>query len=137
MLLGQVPSVEPFCAPFLVHPNPRLWMRWLEPDRADAELEIAWAPRDEPSPTAYVLAHAMMPDRWGAWRLWRVVQAQGVLELLLAGPTGPDGRASEVLSLPVCADLSDRCVEHGLSVDPFPEQYLYPQPRRSRVRSSH
>ena len=37
LLLGQVPTL----APFRGLRGARLWMRWLEPDRDDAQIEIA------------------------------------------------------------------------------------------------
>ena len=42
-LAGQVPALAPFRA---LAPDTRLWMRWVEPDRDDATLEIAAAAPD-------------------------------------------------------------------------------------------
>ena len=71
LLLGQVPSL----APFRGLRGARLWMRWVEPDLDDAQIEIAAeGSRDERPCTARVLARASVPDRAGAWAL---VQACG------------------------------------------------------------
>ena len=121
MILGQAPCIERFRA---LPPDTRLWMRWFEPDRDDAQIQIAASDAgDERAPTARVLARACVPDRMGAWALYRVAEAQGVVDLLLAGATPPDGSPSEVLHRLVCADLSHRSQELGLSVDPFPGRY--------------
>ena len=109
MLLGQVPTLDPFRA---LSSDTRLWMRLAEPDRDDAQIEIAWASMDAPSTAARVIARARGPDRWGAWALFRVAQVQGMVDLSLAGPASCDGRA-EVLHLRVCADVSQN--EPGLS----------------------
>ena len=107
LLLGQVPCLAPFRAVL----GARLWMRWreLEPDHDldRVQIEIAWASWDAPSSTAGVIARARVPDRSGAWALFRVAQAQGVVDLFLAGPASCEGRA-EVLHLLVCADVSQR-----------------------------
>ena len=123
MLLGQVPCLSRFRT---LSPDTRLWMRWFEPDRDDAQIVIAATDADaddERALTARVLARGCVRDRMGAWDLYRVAQAQGVVDLLLAGPTAPDGSLSEVLHLLVCADLSQRAEDFGLSVDPFPGRY--------------
>ena len=49
--------------------------------------------------------------------LYRLAQVQGMVDLLLAGATSPDGKPSEVLHLLVCADRSQRSEVLGLSVD--------------------
>ena len=118
--MGRVPCIEPFRG--ALPPDIRLWMRWVESDRDNAQLEIASAPWDGPSYAAQVMARAVMPDRRDAWMLWRVAQVQGILDLFLAGP---DGGASEVLHLLVFANLSDLSAELGLSVVPFPGEYRY------------
>ena len=118
LLLGQVPSL----APFRGLRGARLWMRWVEPDLDDAQIEIAAeGSRDERPCTARVLARASVPDRAGAWALYRLAEAQGLVDLLLAGP---DASPQEALRLLVCADLSQRSSDLGLSVDPFPRRYL-------------
>ena len=61
----------------------------------------------------------MTPDRWGAWALFRVAQAQGVVDLLLAGPALRDGSRSDVLHLLVCGDVTVRSDPSGLTVAPF------------------
>ena len=119
LLLGQVPTLDPFLA---LSSYTRLWMRWAEPDRDDPEIEIAWASMDAPSSMARVIARARVPDRWGAWALFRVAQVQGVVDLFLAEPASCDGRA-EVLHLLLCVDLSRCSEDFGLSVDPFPGRY--------------
>ena len=96
IMLGQVPCLEPFRT---LPADTRLWLRWFEPDRADAEMVIASSVGDESAPTARVLARACVPDRRGAWALFRVAQAQGVVDLALAGPTTADGSSPEVLHL--------------------------------------
>ena len=109
MLLGQVPTLDPFRAVFA---DNRLWMRWAEPDRDDAQIEIASASMDAPSSSARVIARARVPDRWGAWALFRIAQVQGMVDLWLAGPTAADGSSPEVVRLPVYADVSQ--AEPGL-----------------------
>ena len=121
MLIGQVPMLDPFRA---LPPDARLWMRWVEPDLDDAQIEIAAeTSRDEGACTARVLARAYVPDRMGAWALYRLAETQGLLDLLLAGSDTPDASPQEVLHLLVCADLSQRSADLGLSVDPFPPRY--------------
>ena len=111
IMLGQVPCLEPFRT---LPPDTRLWLRWFEPDRDDAQIEIAVSDKDDEAVTcARVLARACVPDRRGAWALFRVAQAQGVVDLALAGPTTVDGEASDVLHLFVCADVSQRSQEFG------------------------
>ena len=120
LLLGQVPALDPFLA---LSPDTRLWLRWFEPDRDDAQIQIASSVGDERACTAHVLARASVPDRMGAWALFRLAEAQGLVDLLLAGPTAADGSPSEVLHLLVCADVSQRSEGLGLSVDPFSGRY--------------
>ena len=85
IMLGQVPCIEPFRT---LSPDTRLWMRWFERDRDDAQIEIAVSDADnEAVSCARVLARACVPERRGAWALFRVAQAQGVVDLALAGPT--------------------------------------------------
>ena len=62
MLLGQVPCLEPFRD---LPADAHLWMRWVEPDHADAEIEIASISGEEPAPEARVLARGAVLDRWG------------------------------------------------------------------------
>ena len=121
LLLGQVPCLAPFRSVL----GARLWMRWREPDRDDAQIEIAVEiSRDEGSCVARVLARASLPDRWGGWALYRLAGAQGVVDLMLAGSDAPAGSRQEVLHLLVCVDLS-RCSEDlGLSPNPFPHRYV-------------
>ena len=96
MLLGQVPCLDAFRA---LSPDVRVWLRWLEPDRADAEIEIAWASGEEPASGARVLARGAVLDRWGGWGLFRVAQAQGWVDVLLAGTGAPAGAPEEFLHL--------------------------------------
>ena len=110
IMLGQVPCLDPFRT---LPADTRLWLRWIEPNRADAEIVIASSVGDESAPTARVLARACVPDRWGAWALFRVAQVQGVVDLRLAGPTTADGSSPEVLHLFVCADVSQHSQEFG------------------------
>ena len=120
LLLGQVPSL----AAFRGLRGARHWMRWVEPDRDDAQIEIdAQTSRDEAPCTARVLARAAMPDRMGAWALYRLAEVQGRVDLLLAGSDAPDASPQEFLHLLVCANLSQRSSDLGLSVDPFPRRY--------------
>ena len=99
-------------------------MRWVETDLDDAQIEIAAeTSRDEGACTARVVARAAITDRKGAWPLYRVAEVQGLLELLLAGSDAPVGSPQEVLHLLVCANLSQRSADLGLSVDPFPRRY--------------
>ena len=121
LLLGQVPTLSLFRAVL----GARLWMRWREPDRDDAQIEIAVEiSRDEGAPTARVLARASLPDRKRAWALYRLAEVQGLVDLFLAGSDAPAGSLQEVLHLLLCVDLS-RCSEDlGLSPDPFPQRYV-------------
>lgn len=41
--------------------------------------------------------------------MWRVAQAQGVVDVLLAGAAPSDGSPAPCLHLLVCADLSPPC----------------------------
>ena len=116
MLTGRAPCLGPFRAVF---PDNRLWMRWAEPDRDDAQIEIAWASWDAPSSTARVIARARVLDRWGAWALFRVAQVQGLVDVWLWGPEPADGSPADFLHLLVCADVWQRSEGLGLSVDPF------------------
>ena len=113
MIIGQVPTLDPFRA---LPPDARLWMRWVEPpDLDDAQIEnAAQTSRDERPCTARVLARAAMPDRMGAWALYRLAEVQGLVDLLPAGSGAPDGSPQEYLSLLVCADLSQRSSDLGL-----------------------
>ena len=126
MLVGQVRSLEPFrvlppdtrlwerYAAIASGDEPssediRLWMRWTEPDRADAEVAIAWASWDERAPAARVLARGAVPDRWGSWAVFCVAQVQGLVDVLLAGPAPCDGSPAPYRHLPVFVDLSMAC----------------------------
>ena len=116
VLLGLVPSLEPFRA---LSPDTRLWLRWRATDRADAEVEIACAPCDAPAPRARRLARGAVLDRWGAWALLRVAQAQGVVDVMLAGPKPADDTAAPYLHLLAGVDLSAPCEALGLSPGVF------------------
>ena len=114
MLLATVPTLDPFAT---LSADTRLWLRWVEPHRDDAQLEIASAARDEPPSTARALARAAMPDRWGAWALFRLAQVQGGVDLLLASPEPSDSSPAPFLKLPLCVDLSQPGDEPGVSPD--------------------
>ena len=103
MLAGQVPSLEPFLA---LPPDTRLWLRFVAPDRHDAAIEIASTSGEAPPSTARALARGAVLDRWGAWALLRVAQAQGVVDVMLAGTEPPDGAAAPTLHLLAGVDLS-------------------------------
>lgn len=120
IMLGQVPCLDPFRT---LPADTRLWLRWFEPDRADAEMVIASSVGDEGAPTERVVARASVPDRRGAWGLFRVAQAQGVVDLALAGPTTAGGPSPDVLHLFVYVDPSQPAAASALSVDPFPGRY--------------
>ena len=64
-----------------------------------------------------------LTDRTGAWALYRLAEVQGLVALLLVGAAAPDGEPQEFLHVLVCADLSRRSEDFGLSVDPFPQRY--------------
>ena len=124
MFLGQVPTL----APFLVLPrDARLWMRWAEPEEtglARAQVEIAaMTSRDEGARVARVIARAAVTDQEGAWALYRLAEVQGLVDLLLAGSASPGRNRRAFMHLLVCADLSRRSEDLGLSVDPFPARY--------------
>ena len=80
-------------------------MRFVEADRDDAQIEIAWASRDAPSSAAQVLARGVVPDRWGVRALLQVGQAQGMVDILLAGSEPGDGSPVPYLHLLVSVDL--------------------------------
>ena len=69
------------------------------------------------------VAFKRFDDRVGAWALYRLAEAQGLVDLLLVGSAAPDESPQEFLHLLVCADLSRRSEDFGLSVDPFPQRY--------------
>ena len=122
LLLGQAPTLAPFRALC----DARLWMQWVEPEEGleGAHIEIAAQTScDERARTARVVARAALTDRKHAWALYRLAEAQGFVDLLLAGSDAPAGSPQEVLHLLVCADLSQRSSDLGLSVDPFPRRY--------------
>ena len=62
----------------------------------------------------------VLPDRMAGPALYRLLEAQEEVDLLLAGATRLDGAPSGVLHLLVHADVSHRMQDTGLSVDPFP-----------------
>ena len=70
-----------------------------------------------------VLARAALTYRKRDWDLYRLAEVQGLVDLLLASSAACDGSESDVLHLRVCADLSRRSEDFGLSVDPFPARY--------------
>lgn len=125
LLLGQVPTLDPFRA---LGDDTRLWMRWVEPEEPGLEaacIEIAAStPRDERTRTARVVARATMTDRAGAWALYQRAEMQGLIDLHLFDTVPADGSPGEMMIWFVCADLSRRSAEFGLSVDPFPKHYL-------------
>ena len=122
--LGQVPTLEPFRA---LPPDARLWVRWAEPEETGLEgarIELAaTTEHDERARTARVIACAAPLDPAGAGAVYRLAEVQGLVDLLLAGPASPNGAQPEIMCWPVCADLSRRSAQYGLSVDPFPLHY--------------
>ena len=119
MLLGQIPCLERFRS---LPPTTRLWMRWVEPDRHEAEIEIASTSGDAPACEAQPLARGPVPDRWGGWALLRVAYAQGVVDVMLAGPEPSDGSPAPCLHLLACVDLSAHCDDVGLPPGAFPNR---------------
>ena len=86
--------------------------------------------RDEYTPVQYAYTSSVTiieggrdADRVGAWALYRLAESQGLVDLLLVGSAAPDESPQEVLHLLVCADLSRRSEDFGLSVVPFPQRY--------------
>lgn len=124
MCLGQVPTLAPFLA---LRCDARLWMRWVEPEETGlggAKIEIAVSTsRDGGAFVARVVARAAVTDRKGAWALYRLAEAQGLVDFVLAGAASPGRNRRAFMHLLVCADLSRRYKELGLSPDPFPQHY--------------
>ena len=69
--------------------------------------------------TARVVARAALSDRKRAWALYRLAEARGLVDLLLAGSAAPDGSPQEFLHLLLCADLSRRSEEFGCTPTRF------------------
>ena len=57
----------------------------------------------------------------GAWAVYRLAQAQGLVDLMLAGS---NASPPAVLHLLVCVDLSQGPQDLGGSVAPFPQRYV-------------
>ena len=55
--------------------------------------------------------------------MYRCVEVQGLVDLLLDEPASPNESGPETMHWLVCADLSRRSARYGLSVDPFPSRY--------------
>ena len=88
-----------------------------------AVIEFAAATRrDEAKRTAHVVARAPLDNPRIAWRLYQLLENQGLIDLLLVGPTEPDGSCGELIHELVCADLTRRSQQYGLSVQQFPER---------------
>ena len=89
-----------------------------------AKIEIAVSTsRDGGAFVARVVARAAVTDRKGAWALYRLAEAQGLVDFVLAGAASPGRNRRAFMHLLVCADLSRRYKELGLSPDPFPQHY--------------
>ena len=105
----------------------RIWMRWAEPEETrieSASIEFAVATRrDEAVRTAHVIARAALSNRGIAWSVYQLLEIQGLTDVLLVGPTAPDGSCELVHEL-VCADLTRRATNYGLSVQHFPQCYV-------------
>ena len=125
LLLGRVPTLVPFRA---LGDDTRLWMRWVEPEGPGSEgarLEVAAAtPRDERTRTARVVARATVTDHAEVWDVYQRAEIQGLVDLFIFDSVAADGAPREFMHWLVCADLSRRSAEFGLSVDPFPKHYL-------------
>ena len=106
----------------------RIWMRWAPPEETGLEsaaLEFAVAtPRDEAVRTARVIARAALSNRRIAWNVYQLLEIQGLTDLLVVGPTAPDGSCSEVVHELVCADLTLRSQQYGLPLNHFPQRYV-------------
>ena len=125
LLLGQVPTLDPFRA---LGDDTRLWMRWVEPEEPCSEgarIEIAASTRrDERTRTARVVARATMIDRAEAWDWYQRAEIQGLIDIVIFDSAPPNGSPGDFMHWLVCADLSRRSAEFGLPVDPFPKHYL-------------
>ena len=102
----------------------RIWMRWAGPEdtgREGPRIEFAAAtPRDEAVRTARVIAGAPLANPRIAWSVYKLLEIQGLSDLLLVGPNS----CSELIHELVCADLTRRSTQYGLSVNHFPERYV-------------
>ena len=103
------------------------WMRWAPPEETgeSAVIEFASATRrDVAARTAHVFARAPLANPGIAWCAYQLLEIQGLTDLVLVGPTEPDGSCGELIHELVCADLTRRSQEYGLSVSHFPERYV-------------
>ena len=107
--------------------NVRLWLRWAESEETGEGARIVIAestPRDEEMRTARVAARATPADRRLAWYMCRFLEFQGLTDLFVGAPAGPNRPPREYVHLLGCADLAQRSARNGLSVDHFPEHYI-------------
>ena len=105
----------------------RVWMRWAEPEETGEgpRLEFgAVTRRDEAARTARVVARAALANPRIAWKVYKYLECQGMLDLLLVGPTPPDGSCGELIHEIAYADLTRRSIQYGLPVHHFPERYV-------------
>ena len=90
-----------------------------------ATIEFAAAtPRDEAVRTAHVVARAALANCRIVWNVYKLLEIQGLTDLVVAGPTAPDGSCSELVHVLVCADPTRRSQQYGLSTHHFPERYV-------------
>ena len=124
LLAGQVLPCNVFSE---LGGDARIWMRWAEPEETgieSASIEFAVAtPRDEAIRTAHVIARAAVKNCRFAWNVYQLLEIQGLTDLFLVGPTAPDG-SCELFHELVCADLTRRATNYGLSLDHFPQRYV-------------
>ena len=124
LLVVQIPTLNPILS---LGPDVRLWMRWAEPEETGldgARIEIAASTsRDEKARTARVIVRTAPITRTGARAMYRLIEMQGLVDLQVFGPDPSHESSPKMIHLLVCADLSQRSADLGLSVDPFPRRY--------------
>ena len=123
LLFGQLSTLESVSE---FRENVRIWMRWTEPETGleGPRIEFAAATRRENAArTARVIARAAPTNRY-ARNVYNLLEIQGLTDLLVVGPTAPDGSCSELVHVLVCADLTRRSTQYGLSVTNFPKHYV-------------
>ena len=125
LLVGQVLPRDGFSE---LSGDTRIWMRWAEPEDTGLDgprIEFAAAtPSDEAARTARVIARAALANPRIARSVYKVLEMQGLIDLLLVGPNAQDGSCSEIIHELVCADLTRRSTQYGLPVHHFPERYV-------------